>query len=46
MEEITDVIGNGFTGSIMQADSRDVKGWGGCEGRGGCSTEFVFRPLL
>lgn len=32
MEEVTDVIGNGFTGSIMEADSRDVKGWGGCEG--------------
>lgn len=29
MEEVTDVTGNGFTGSIMQADSRDVKGWGG-----------------
>lgn len=29
MEEVADVIGSGFTGSIMEADSRDVKGWGG-----------------
>lgn len=37
MEEATGVIGNCFTGSIMQADSRDVMG---------SFTEFVFRLLL
>lgn len=42
MEEVTDVIGNGFTGSIMEADSRDVKGWGG----GGAPQSSCSGPFL
>lgn len=37
IEEARGVIGNHFTGPIMQADSRDVMG--ACK-------EFVFRSLL
>lgn len=41
MEEVTDVIGNGFTGSITEADSRDVKGWG-VVGGGGVRVQALF----